>query len=67
MMSDESHRILNYLSSIPHLAHKIVERKLAREILLSTDGQLMAQGVLWRIKSKPIGAGLIELTLKRWN
>lgn len=58
--------VLNYLASIPNLAHTIVERKVAKEVLLSTDGQMMAQGILWKIQAKPAGAGLIELTLKKY-
>ncbi len=66
-MTSEANTVLNYLASIPHLAHKIVSRKLAKEILLGTDAQLLAQGKLWRIKASSAGAGLTELTCVRWN
>lgn len=63
----EEHRVLNYMASMPALAHIVVDRKVAKAILIGTDAQLFANGILWRIKSKSLGAGTYELTLERWN
>ena len=66
-MTSEAQKKVDYLASIPTLAHTIVTREVAQEILLGLDGELMAQGLLWRIVVKSIGVGLVELSCKRWE
>ena len=56
--------VLNHLASMPGLAHTTVERKELKQILLDTDGQLMACGRLWDIESRHLGAGVYRIKLK---
>jgi len=60
---------MNHLSDnfyrIPHLAEVVVPRKVLREILLSTGGEILACGDFWTIKSKHLGVGVYRIFLKK--
>lgn len=43
---------LNALCGMPDYRKVSVERQVLREIMLDTCGTLMAQGIMWNIKSK---------------
>ena len=61
-MSTESERVLRFLASCP-AGHATVERKELRELLLYTDGTMMARGRLYTIKAKHVGAGVYDVRL----
>jgi len=49
----------------PESARTTMTREKLRELLLKTDARVMACGCMWTIVSKPIGAGVYEVTLRR--
>lgn len=63
----EVQRVLSFLASMPGLGHTTVRTKIARKVLLKTDGQLMSAGRLWEITSKRVGPGVYRLCTKRWE
>ncbi len=67
MTHDDVNRLMNFLASMPGLAHSVVDRRTARDLLSRTDGQLMANGDLWEITSKHIGAGMYRVSTRRWT
>lgn len=52
---------------IPQRAETTMGLKALRTILLKYDGRIMANGELWEIWSKSIGAGVYRVSLKPWN
>lgn len=58
---------INHLASMPKIAHATVTTKELREIMLRTGGQMLAQGDLWDIQKKSLGAGVYRISLKRWQ
>lgn len=60
----EANRVLDHLVSFPGISHSAARRDLAQQVLLQTDGQMMANGQLWEISCKPLGAGVYRLQLK---
>lgn len=61
---EEARRILNYLASMP-IGHTTADRATVREIQLTTGAQLFAQGVLYDIKAKSVGAGVYKVSLEK--
>ena len=59
----EAGRILSFLAAQP-TGVSSAERPVVREIMLSTDGSLMAGGRLYDIAAKNRGAGVYRLNLK---
>ncbi len=57
-------QIVNHLASMPGLAHAVVTRKLAQEIILACDGQIMLAGKLYEVVTKPAGAGLLRISTR---
>lgn len=60
---------MNHLSdnfyTIPHLARQTMTTRHLKETLLHTDGSILANGSMWEIISKHLGAGVHSVTLKR--
>lgn len=52
---------------MPKLASTTMDKKDLKELLLSTEGRVIACGVLYDIKAKHLGAGVYQVTLKRTN
>lgn len=53
--------------TIPTLAKTTMGKKDLKELLLATDGCVIACGCLYDIKSKHIGAGVYRVWLHRSN
>lgn len=66
-MSHEAQHTVNHLTSMPGLAHAVVTRKVAREVIQFCDGQMMLAGYLYEVVTKPAGAGLLRITTRRWE
>jgi hypothetical protein len=49
---------------IPDYAKQTVKRKELQETLLSTDGRIISQGRLRELKTKHLGVGIYEISLK---
>lgn len=54
-----------YFYQVPAVANTTMDKKDLKELLLNTDGWIMATGYRWEIKSKHIGAGVYRVHLKR--
>ena len=67
MTSLESGRLINFLASMPGLGHDVIDREEVRLLMRSTGGQIMANGGLWDITVKPVGAGVYRVSTKRWT
>lgn len=61
----------NYLTdnfyAMPLYANTTMTSKELKETLLYTEGNIMACGELWDIKSKSLGAGVYKIWLKKWK
>jgi hypothetical protein len=66
-MTTEEIRIVNFLTSMPGLAHSTVKRKQLQSILLSTGGQIMCNGRLYEITQKHLGGGVYRISTSRWQ
>ena len=55
----------NFLASMPGLGHTTMTKAELKKLLLDTGGQIMAQGSLWEITSKHLGAGVYRVSTKR--
>lgn len=51
----------------PELAEMVMNRKDLHELLMHTSGRMLAEGTLWEIVSKHIGAGVYRVTVKQWK
>ena len=58
-------KLNNNAWTVPHLFTQTVTTKELREILLETDGWIMACGYIYDIKHKNLGAGVKRVYLKR--
>lgn len=65
-MTPAAHRIANFLCSMPS-GHTTAPREVVKDLLLETGGQLLAQGSLYDVKAKPIGAGVYRVSLSPWR
>ncbi|MEE8598351.1 MAG: hypothetical protein V3S69_02335, partial [Dehalococcoidales bacterium] len=52
------------LVAFPGVRRITATKDQLRATLLASDGQMLLQGSLWKIKSKPIGAGIYEVWLE---
>lgn len=66
-MSPEARRTCEFLASAGPLANTTVEKQDAHDILLETGASIISRGVLYNIKSKHLGAGVYQLSLKAAN
>lgn len=57
---------LNFYT-MPSLASTTMETKDLKELLLGTDGWIMANGRIWNIKDEHLGAGVYKVTLELKN
>lgn len=53
----EARRIMGFLASMP-VGFSSGTRAVIKSIMLQTSGQMFAQGALFDIKTKPLGAGM---------
>lgn len=60
----EADRILNFLAALPS-GITSAERPVVREIMLRTSGEMLAQGEIFDIVAKNLGAGVYQLRLAR--
>jgi len=60
----EADRALNFLASMPKYAHTAVSREVLKEMLQSTDGEMLLRGGLWRIKSRHLGVGVYDVRVE---
>jgi hypothetical protein len=65
-MSGEANRILDNFARCPG-THTTCEKPVLREIMLQTGGQLMANGQLYDIHKRSLGAGVYRLSLRPWE
>lgn len=65
-MSSVVMRVLDFLCGMP-TGHTSMRATDYREMMLATDGEVMACGSLYRIVGKHIGAGVYDVSLKRRN
>lgn len=61
---EEAERVAQFLASMP-AGHTTVTRGQLRELLLRSDGTMMACGSLYNIRAKHIGAGVYSVRLVR--
>lgn len=61
----ESEKALDTLAGSPEFAAPAVSREVYREMLLSTEGWIMAQGYSWDLVGKSLGVGVYRVTLRR--
>ena len=66
-MTPEATRTTSFLASMPGLAHAVVARELAREIIKACDGQMMLRGRLYEVVTESAGAGLLRITTRPWE
>lgn len=64
-LKSASERALNNLASFPDAAAPAVPTAVYREMLLSTDGWIMAQGYSYDLIGKSLGGGVYRVTLRR--
>jgi len=55
----------NIFYSMPKHADTVMEKADLKELLLSTGGSIIANGSLYDIVSKDIGAGVYKVTLSK--
>jgi len=55
----------NVFYNMPHIASTTMDRKDLKELLLATDGWVLACGSIYDIATKSLGAGVYRVTLKR--
>ena len=53
--------------NMPEYANMTMDKKDLREVLLNTGGSIIANGRLYDITPKHLGAGVYKVTLKRSN
>jgi len=51
--------------TMPEIAHTTMDNKDLKELLLTTGSNIIACGRLYDIKTKPLGAGVYKIWLKR--
>ena len=66
-MTPEATHTTSFLASMPGLAHAVVSRRVAREIIEACDGQMMLRGRLYEVVTKSAGAGLLRITTQPWE
>lgn len=64
-MTDPEYRLPDIFYSMPKMASAALTRRQLREILLTTNGKILACGYMWEIVQKHLGAGIYRVTLKR--
>ena len=65
-MNHEANHAINFLASMPS-GYTTVTKNILRELLLETNGTILAHGRLYSITSKHLGAGVYEIRLKARN
>jgi len=61
---EEANRIANFLASMP-CGNSTTTRRVVRELMLSTGGQMLMQGELRDIVATSLGAGVYRITTRR--
>lgn len=60
----EKERILNYLASVPDYGATSCTTAVLRAIMLHTSGRMMAQGYMYTVTTKNLGAGVYRIWLE---
>ena len=63
----KNHLPARFYTIRPDLCSTTLTKEQLRETLLATDGQIIAHGELFELKTKHLGAGIYKVTLKRWE
>jgi hypothetical protein len=63
-LSQEADRVLTYLASVTKYGRTTVEAKVAKELLLYTEGWMMSSGRAYDIKTRSLGAGVWQVWLE---
>lgn len=63
-LTPDANRIIDNLVAFPRDARPTVTREVLRNILLGTEGWIMARGLQYDIRSQGIGAGIYRLWLE---
>lgn len=64
MMNRKEHSILDHLAKSPDIAHSSCKLSTLQNIILATDGQLLAQGKLYEIVGKRMCPGVYRISLE---
>jgi len=65
MDDSEYARVMDFLASMPGLAHSTMETKDYRALLLRCGGQVMLNGRLYDVVGKNLGAGVYKVTTRK--
>ena len=65
-MSSEDQDLREALVAFPGIRRISATREQLRTTLLASDGTMTLRGRIWKIKSKPQGAGIYEVWLEEW-
>jgi hypothetical protein len=63
-LTPEANKIIDNLVAFPRDARPTTTRKVLKNILLGTEGWIMAHGLQYDIRSEHIGAGVYRLRLE---
>lgn len=66
-MSPEAQNLLSHLAGMPAHGHGTLTKSDLRDLLLETGGQTFANGRLYDITPKHLGAGVYRVRLKLWE
>jgi hypothetical protein len=62
-----NHLPQSFYTMNPDLCRTTLTSEQLRETLLATDGQIIAHGELFDLKTRHLGAGIYEVRLGRWK
>ena len=63
-MNEDQNDLREILVAFPGIRRISATRKQLRATLLASDGTMLLRGRIWKIKSKPQGAGIYEVWLE---
>lgn len=63
-MNSEDQDLREILTAFPGIRRISATREQLRTTLLASDGTMFLRGRIWKIKSKPQGAGIYEVWLE---
>jgi len=61
----EASRIVSFIATMPGVAHAPAVTAVVRRIMLDTGGDMMVNGELWEVRTRPLGGGVSRVTLAR--
>ncbi len=63
-LTNKANWVLDHLASMPDVAHTTCQLATLQNLMLCTDGQLMARGKLYDIVSKRMCPGVYRVSLE---